>query len=84
MSSPRLNSVAKKAQRALVAARERAFEQTLGRTVDCPECGSGFVLTVAAYRGVAVRDRVQIEAVRYACPQCGEDIAVAVEGPEAS
>jgi transcription elongation factor Elf1 len=81
MSSPRLNSVAKKAQRELVRARQAAFDQTVGRTVHCDQCGEEFTLTIAAYRGIAVRDRVQVEAVRYGCPHCGAEQAVAVDVP---
>ena len=79
MSSPRLNSVAKKAQRQLVKARQLAFEQTLGQTVRCDACGGDFTLTTPRYRGLAIRDRVEVEAVRYGCPHCGAEIAVLIE-----
>lgn len=79
MSSPRLNSVAKKAQRELVRARQAAFDQTIGRIVCCEQCGANFPLTIAAYRGIAVRDRVQVEAVRYGCPHCGAEHAIVID-----
>jgi predicted SprT family Zn-dependent metalloprotease len=79
MSSPRLNSVAKRAQRAMVAARRRAIDASLGREVRCGTCGEMFTTTKAGYRGIAVRDRVAVEAVRYACDHCGAEIAVIVE-----
>ena len=83
MSSPRLNSVAKKAQRQLVKARQLAFEQTLGQTVRCDACGEDFTLTTPCNRGVAIRDRVHVEAVRYACPHCGAETAVLIEPQDA-
>jgi len=83
MSSPRLNSVAKKAQRQLVKARQLAFDRTLGQTIRCGACGDEFTLTTSSYRGVAVRDRVHIEAVRYACPHCDAVTAVLIEGLDA-
>ena len=84
MSSPRLNSVAKKAQRQLVRARQAAFDRTVGRTVRCEQCGMDFTLTIPAYRGIAVRDRTRVEAVRYACPHCGFEQAIMVDEPNAS
>jgi predicted RNA-binding Zn-ribbon protein involved in translation (DUF1610 family) len=79
MSSPRLNHVAKQAQRQLMKARQHAFDQTLGRIIRCASCGADFTLTTDAYRGVAIRDRVEVEAVRFACPQCGTEQAVWVD-----
>jgi DNA-directed RNA polymerase subunit RPC12/RpoP len=79
MSSPRLNRVAKKAQREMVAARQRAIEESLGHEIRCGACGERFVTTMAGYRGIAVRDRVAVEAVRYACDHCGKEMAVIVE-----
>jgi predicted RNA-binding Zn-ribbon protein involved in translation (DUF1610 family) len=78
MSSPRLNHVAKQAQRQLMKARQHAFDQTLGRTIRCVSCGVDFTLTTETYRGVAIRDRVEVEAVRFACPRCGAEQAVEV------
>ena len=78
MSSPRLNHVAKQAQRQLMHARQHAFDQTLGRTIRCASCGVEFTLSTETYRGVAIRDRVVVEAVRFACPQCGAEQAVGV------
>jgi DNA-directed RNA polymerase subunit RPC12/RpoP len=79
VSSPRLNSFAKRTQREVVAARQRAFDRTIGQTVRCESCGAEVLLTMAAYRGVAMRDRVQVEAVRYACDQCGTEFAVRID-----
>ena len=76
MSSPRLNHVAKQAQRRLIKARQDALDATVGQHVQCVLCGESFTLTVAHYRGVALRDRVAVEAVRYACPHCGNEQAV--------
>jgi hypothetical protein len=76
MSSPRLNHVAKQAQRQLTKARQHAFDRILGRTIRCVACGADFTLTTEAYRGVAIRDRVEIEAVRFACPRCDAEQAV--------
>jgi transcription elongation factor Elf1 len=76
MSSPRLNHVAKRAQRQLTKARQQAFDQILGRTTRCASCGVDFTLTTEAYRGVAIRDRVAVEAVRFACPRCNAEQAV--------
>ena len=81
MSSPRLNHVAKQAQRRLIKARQAALDATVGRQVQCEACGTPFTLTVAEYRGVALRDRVAVEAVRYACPHCGAEQAVHVDSP---
>jgi phage terminase large subunit GpA-like protein len=81
MSSPRLNHVAKQAQRRLIKARQAAIDATAGRQIQCEACGQQFTLTVAAYRGVALRDRVDVEAVRYACPHCGTEQAVHLEPP---
>ena len=81
MSSPRLNHVAKQAQRRLIKARQSALDETTGRQVWCEECNQPFTLTVAAYRGVALRDRVAVEAVRYACPHCGAEQAVHLDPP---
>ena len=83
MSSPRLNHVAKQAQRQLMKARQQAFGQTLGRTIRCASCGVDFTLSTGAYRGVAIRDRVEVEAVRFACPQCGAEQAVGVGDTDA-
>jgi predicted RNA-binding Zn-ribbon protein involved in translation (DUF1610 family) len=82
MSSPRLNHVAKQAQRQLTKARQQAFDQTLGRAIRCVSCGADFTLTTDAYRGVAIRDRVQVEAVRFACPHCGTEQGVLVDGAD--
>ena len=79
MSSPRLNSVAKRAQRAMVAARRRAIAETLGREILCGSCGERFTATNTGYRGIAVRDRIAVEAVRYACDHCGAEMAVNVD-----
>lgn len=76
VSSPRLNSIAKRAQREMVAARQRALESSLGREVVCPACEAPFTTTVAAYRGISLRDRAAVEAVRYACDRCGAELAV--------
>jgi hypothetical protein len=84
MSSPRLNSVAKKAQRRLVVARQLAFDQTLGQTVRCGACGNDFTLTLSSYRGIVVRDRVHVEAVRYACHHCGVEMAVMIDESDVS
>ena len=78
MSSHRLNSFAKRTQREVMQAREAAFAKLLGRVVACPSCSAEFTLVPEAYRGVAMRDRVQVEAVRYACPECGTEQAVPV------
>ena len=83
MSSPRLNHVAKQAQRQLMKARQHAFDLTLGQTIRCASCGVDFTLTTDAYRGVAIRERVEVEAVRFACPQCGTEQAVWVDEAEA-
>jgi hypothetical protein len=77
MSSPRLNHVARQMQRRLVKSRQAALDATLGRTIPCVACGKPFTLTIAAFRGVALRDRVDVEAIRYACPHCGTEQAVA-------
>jgi DNA-directed RNA polymerase subunit RPC12/RpoP len=79
VSSPRLNSFAKRTQREVVEARQRAFDRTIGKSVRCDSCGAEVVLSLAAYRGVAMRDRVQIEAVRYACDHCGAEFAVKID-----
>jgi predicted RNA-binding Zn-ribbon protein involved in translation (DUF1610 family) len=79
MSSPRLNHVAKKAQREMVAARQRAIDDSLGHEIPCGACGEPFITTSAGYRGIAVRDRVAVESVRYACDHCGAEMAVIVE-----
>ncbi len=81
MSSPRLNHVAKQAQRRLIKARQDALDATVGRHIQCASCGESFTLTVAQYRGVALRDRVAVEAVRYACPHCGAEQAVHLDTP---
>ena len=81
MSSPRLNHVAKQAQRRLIKARQAALDATIGRQIRCAACGQPFTLTVAAYRGVALQDRVAVEAVRYACPHCGAEQAVPLDPP---
>jgi predicted RNA-binding Zn-ribbon protein involved in translation (DUF1610 family) len=60
-------------------ARQQAFDRILGRTVRCASCGADFALTTDAYRGVAIRDRVAVEAIRFACPRCGEEQAVLVD-----
>ena len=76
MSSPLLNHVAKRAQRAMVAARQRAISESLGHEIRCGACGEQFITTSAGYRGIAVRNRVAVEAVRYACDHCGSVCAV--------
>ncbi len=78
MSSPRLNHVAKRAQREMVAARQRAIDASLGHAIRCGACGETFITTVAGYRGIAVRDRVAVEAVRYACDHCAAEMAAIV------
>lgn len=79
MSSPRLNSVARKAQRELVAARQGAIESSLGHAIVCAACDVAFTTTLAGYRGIALRDRGAVEAVRYACDHCGAETAVILE-----
>jgi hypothetical protein len=64
-------------------ARQLAFDQLFGRTIPCHACGHDFVLDATSYRGVDVRDRVHVEAVRFACPQCATELAVPVERDEA-
>lgn len=78
MSSPRLNSVARRAQREMVTARQRAIAQSLGQRIRCDDCGAEQIASMATCRGVSVRDRVQIEAVWFACDQCGADIALSL------
>jgi len=78
MSSYRLNRFAKRTQREVVEAREAAFARLLGRTASCDACGAQFTLTVDAYRGVTMRDRVEVEAIRFACPHCGRKHAIPV------
>jgi transcription elongation factor Elf1 len=60
-------------------ARQKAFDQLFGRTVECLDCGQEFALDAGNYRGVAMRERVQVEAVRFACPWCGSEQAVPAE-----
>lgn len=79
MSSPRLNSVARKAQRAMLAARRRAIDESLGRQITCGACGQPFTTTTGGYRGIAVRDKIAVEAVRYACDHCGAEMAAVIE-----
>lgn len=79
MSSPRLNSFAKRMQREVMRARQRAFDQLFGRMVQCDACGHDFTLDAGAYRGVAMRERVQVEAIRFACPRCGAEQAIPVD-----
>jgi hypothetical protein len=76
VSSHRLNSFAKRTQREVVQARDAAFARTLGRIVICESCRAEFPLTIEAYRGIAMRDRVRVEAVRFACPRCGVEQAI--------
>jgi transcription elongation factor Elf1 len=78
MSSYRLNRFAKRTQREVVEAREAAFAQVIGRTASCDACGAQFTLAIDAYRGVAMRDRVEVEAIRFACPHCGAEQAIPV------
>lgn len=78
MSSPRLNSVARKAQRQMVIARQRAIAESLGCEICCGACGKTFTTATAGYRGIAVRDRIQVETVRYACDACGSEMSVTV------
>lgn len=75
MSSPRLNSFARKAQRQMVIARQRAIAESLGCDIRCGACGETFTTTTAGYRGIAVRDRIQVESVCYACDHCGVEMA---------
>ena len=79
MSSPRLNSVAKRTQRQVMRARQQAFDQLFGQARACQMCGQEFMLGADAYRGVGLRDRVHVDVVRFACPSCGGDNPVPVD-----
>jgi hypothetical protein len=78
VSSPRLNSFAKRTQRQVMRARQQAFDLLFGQTRACQVCGQGFTLGADTYRGVGMRDRVHVEVVRFACPKCGGDNSVPV------
>ena len=56
-------------------------QTVLGRLIDRIGTRRGLTLTVAAYRGVALRDRGAVEAVRYACPHCEAEQAVPLDPP---
>ena len=79
VSSPRLNSFAKRTQREVMRARQQAFDQVFGRTLQCRSCENEYLLDAGTYRGVAMRDRVHVEAVRFSCPRCGAEQAVPVD-----
>ena len=74
VSSPRLNSFAKRTQRQVMRARQQAFDQLFGQT-RAADVRDGYLLDADTYRGVAMRDRVHVEVVRFACPWCGAEQA---------